>query len=139
MYILYFMTKSCYTFLKWIDGGVVMIDLKNVGAKIKKYRLESNLTQNRVAEFLSMDQSMVAKMEKGERSISSDVLEQLASLFCCSIDSLISEDVEESRCFIAFRSNSLSSEDLKSLAVINRIVINQFEMDKLLKGEDNVR
>lgn len=133
------MTKSCYTFLKWIDGGVVMIDLKNVGAKIKKYRLESNLTQNRVAEFLSMDQSMVAKMEKGERSISSDVLEQLASLFCCSIDSLISEDVEESRCFIAFRSNSLSSEDLKSLAVINRIVINQFEMDKLLKGEDNVR
>lgn len=133
------MTKSCYTFLKWIDGGVVMIDLKNVGAKIKKYRLESNLTQNRVAEFLSMDQSMVAKMEKGERSISSDVLEQLASLFCCSIDSLISDDVEESRCFIAFRSNSLSSEDLKSLAVINRIVINQFEMDKLLKGEDNVR
>lgn len=116
-----------------------MIDLKNVGAKIKKYRLESNLTQNRVAEFLSIDQSMVAKMEKGERSISSDVLEQLASLFCCSIDSLISEDVEESRCFIAFRSNSLSSEDLKSLAVINRIVINQFEMDKLLKGEDNVR
>lgn len=116
-----------------------MIDLKNVGTKIKKYRLESNLTQNRVAEFLSMDQSMVAKMEKGERSISSDVLEQLASLFCCSIDSLISEDVEESRCFIAFRSNSLSSEDLKSLAVINRIVINQFEMDKLLKGEDNVR
>lgn len=133
------MTKSCYTFLKWTDGGVVMIDLKNVGAKIKKYRLESNLTQNRVAEFLSMDQSMVAKMEKGERSISSDVLEQLASLFCCSIDSLISEDVEESRCFIAFRSNSLSSEDLKSLAVINRIVINQFEMDKLLKGEDNDR
>lgn len=133
------MTKSCYTFLKWIDGGVVMIDLKNVGAKIKKYRLESNLTQNRVAEFLSIDQSMVAKMEKGERSISSDVLEQLASLFCCSIDSLISEDVEESRCFIAFRSNSLSSEDLKSLAVINRIVINQFEMDKLLKGEDNDR
>lgn len=133
------MTKSCYTFLKWIDGGVVMIDLKNVGAKIKKYRLESNLTQNRVAEFLSIDQSMVAKMEKGERSISSDVLEQLASLFCCSIDSLISEDVEESRCFIAFRSNSLSSEDLKSLAVINRIVINQFEMDKLLKGEDHDR
>lgn len=133
------MTKSCYTFLKWIDGGVVMIDLKKVGAKIKKYRLESNLTQNRVAEFLSIDQSMVAKMEKGERSISSDVLEQLASLFCCSIDSLISEDVEESRCFIAFRSNSLSSEDLKSLSVINRIVINQFEMDKLLKGEDNDR
>ena len=133
------MTKSCYTFLKWIDGGVVMIDLKKVGAKIKKYRLESNLTQNRVAEFLSIDQSMVAKMEKGERSISSDVLEQLASLFCCSIDSLISEDVEESWCFIAFRSNSLSSEDLKSLAVINRIVINQFEMDKLLKGEDNDR
>ena len=61
-----------------------MMDLIDIGKRIKGLRKDANLTQNKVAEFLSLDQSMIAKIERGERSISSDVIEKLSYLFCCT-------------------------------------------------------
>lgn len=48
-----------------------MMDLIDIGKRIKGLRKDANLTQSKVAEFLSLDQSMIAKIERGERSISS--------------------------------------------------------------------
>ena len=36
----------------------------NIGMKIKKLRENANLTQKQIAEFLSVDQSLVSKFEK---------------------------------------------------------------------------
>lgn len=105
-----------------------MVDLKNVGRNIKNMREKSGLNQRQVAEFLDLDQSMISKIEKGERNISASLIDKLANLFCCSVSSLISGE-DNINCKIAFRSNAISSEDLKALSLVNKIVLNQFEMD----------
>ena len=59
-----------------------MMNLVEIGKRIKALRDETKLTQSKVAEYLSLDQSMIAKIEKGERNITADVIEKLSVLFC---------------------------------------------------------
>ena len=108
-----------------------MRDLINIGLKIKKLREEAKLTQKQIADFLNVDQSLISKIEKGERSISSDMLDDLAVLFCCSPISIVSSEIQLEKVSVAFRSNLIETSDLKCLSVLNRIVLNQFEMDRL--------
>lgn len=110
-----------------------MINLIEIGKRIKLLREETNLTQAKIAEYLSLDQSMIAKIEKGERNISSDVIEKLASLFCCSEDYILFGSKQQQKCTISFRTTNLTANDLKALALINKIVLNQFEMDNILE------
>ena len=111
-----------------------MMNLIEIGKRIKSLREESKLTQTKIAEYLSLDQSMIAKMEKGERNITSDVIEKLSALFCCTVDYILFGEHQEQKCMVSFRTSNLTSDDLKSLAIINKIVLNQFEMDKMLEG-----
>lgn len=111
-----------------------MINLIDIGRRIKTLRNESNLTQAKIAEYLSLDQSMIAKIEKGERNITSDVIDKLAALFCCTVDYILFGENPEEWCGVSFRTNNLLSSDLQSLAFVNKIVLNQFEMDKMLEG-----
>ncbi|WP_068456329.1 helix-turn-helix domain-containing protein [Aedoeadaptatus pacaensis] len=108
-----------------------MADLVKVGKRIKSLREHANLNQKTVGAYLSLDQSMIAKMEKGERRITSDVIEKLARLFCCSPDFIISGDPGGESCTMSFRAKDLTTEDLEALAVVNQIVLNQFEMDRI--------
>ncbi len=41
-----------------------VINVCDVGKRIKELRISSNLTQDKIAEYLSLNQSMIAKMEK---------------------------------------------------------------------------
>lgn len=111
-----------------------MINLIEIGKRIKSLREGSKLTQTKIAEYLSLDQSMIAKMEKGERNITSDVIEKLSALFCCTVDYILFGENQGQNCTVSFRTSNLTSGDLKSLAIINKIVLNQFEMDKILEG-----
>ena len=98
------------------------MDLIKIGERIKNLR-----------EYLSFYQSMIAKIEKGERNISSYVIEKLSALFCCTADYILFGEGQGQKCTVSFRTNNLTSDDFNSLAIINKIVLNQFEMDKLLK------
>ena len=42
------------------------------------------------------------------------------------------EDSEQ-KCMISFRSGDITESDLESLTIINKIVLNQFEMDKIAR------
>ena len=107
------------------------MDLIKIGEKIKQLREKSGLTQSNIAQYLSVDQSMVAKIEKGERNISLHLLERLSTLFCCSFkDVLLNNDLRPNS-NISFRAKDVTSEDLEYFAVINQIAINQFEMDEI--------
>lgn len=108
-----------------------MVDLVEVGKRIRMLRKRAGLNQETVGAYLSLGQSMIAKMEKGERKITSDVIEKLARLFCCSLDLIISGDAGGESCTMSFRSKGLTTEDLESLAVVNQIALNQFEMDRI--------
>ncbi len=116
-----------------------MANLVNIGKKIKLFRERAHLTQSQIAEFLSIDQSLVSKIEKGERNISEYMLEELATLFCCSVDSIISDDDSLIRSNIAFRKDAVEISDLRCISLLNKIVINQFEMDRLLKERTDDR
>lgn len=115
-----------------------MVDLKNVGKNIKNLREKSGLNQKQVAEFLDLDQSMISKIEKGERNISASLIEKLANLFCCPVSSIVYGD-EDLTCRVAFRSNLLKKEDLEALSLINKIALNQFEMDRISRRREDVR
>lgn len=117
----------------------MIINMNKIGVKIKTLRENANLTQTHVAEFLAVDQSLISKFEKGERSISSDMLDELATLFCCPLSALISDNQEIACYNIAFRTNAIGSEDLSILSVINKIALNQIEMDKMAGGKENGR
>ena len=110
-----------------------MMDLIDIGKRIKSLRKDANLTQNKVAEFLSLDQSMIAKIERGDRSVSSDVIEKLSYLFCCTTNYILTGEDLEQKCMISFRSGDITESDLESLTIINKIVLNQFEMDKIAR------
>jgi transcriptional regulator with XRE-family HTH domain len=105
-----------------------------LGTKIKNLRENANLTQKDLADYLSVDQSLISKFEKGERSISSDMLEKLAILFCCPLSTLMSNEQTIPAYNIAFRTDNIKKEDLSVLSVINKIALNQAQMDKLARG-----
>ena len=91
-------------------------------------------SQSTIARFLNVDQSLISKVEKGERSLSTDMLEKLACLFGISIDAIESNSIETSNLSFAFRASDLSAEDLETISAINRIALNSEYMAELLKG-----
>lgn len=122
--------------MRGLKGGQSMVtnNMLNIGAKIKHLREASKITQTQLADFLSVDQSLVSKIEKGERSISSDMLSNIAILFCYPLSKLLTEDEVKPTYNIAFRTNTISNEDLRVLFTINKIALNQFKMDQLAGG-----
>ena len=105
-----------------------------IGNNIKILRDNMGFSQSTIARFLNVDQSLISKVEKGERSLSTDMLEKLACLFGISIDAIESNSIEASNLSFAFRASDLSAEDLEAISAINRIALNSEYMAKLLKG-----
>ena len=112
-------------------------NMSEIGKKIKLLRETANFTQQQLADYLTVDQSLISKFEKGERSISSDTLEQLAVLFCCPVSALVSEETIKPVFNVAFRTSAISTEDLRALSAINKIALNQLQMDRLAGGLKN--
>ena len=90
--------------------------------------------QSTIARFLNVDQSLISKVAKGERSLSVDMLEKLSCLFGVSINAIESSTIEESTLSVAFRASDLSLEELEAISAINRIALNSEYMEEILKG-----
>lgn len=112
-------------------------NISEIGKKVKQLRVSADFTQQQLADYLEVDQSLISKFEKGERSISSDALNRLAVLFCCPVSDLVSEETVKPVFKVAFRADTVSAEDLSALSVINRIALNQLQMDRLVGGLKN--
>lgn len=113
------------------------INLKSIGEKIKQLRENTGFTQKNIAEFLSCDQSLISKIEKGERTIGSADLKQLSYLFRYPYSKFFDDSDIIPTYTIAFRTNSFNRLDLQTLSVINKIILNQKTMDKLVGGTAN--
>lgn len=86
--------------------------------KLKKLRIENNLTQDELAEKLYVTRTAISKWETGKGYPSIDSLKQLAILFDISIDELISEEDIEHK-------NNLEQKDSKSehmIALVGLII-----------------
>lgn len=105
-----------------------------IGNNIKTLRDGMGFNQSNIACFLDVDQSLISKVEKGERILSADMLEKLACLFGVPVDAIEDGSIEASGLSFAFRASELSVEDMEAISAINRIALNSEYMAELLKG-----
>lgn len=57
--------------------------------RLRQLRLECNLTQEQVADYLGCDQSAYSKYERGRRELSIPVMIKLADLYDTNIDYMV--------------------------------------------------
>lgn len=106
-----------------------------IGRNIRTLRENAGYTQSNIAAFMGVDQSLVSKIEKGERALSADMIEKLAALYGVSVDQLENEHVELSKLSYAFRGGELSNEEMEAISAINRIALNAEFMRVILERE----
>ena len=102
---------------------------EKIGKRIKDLRKRAGFSQGVIAKYLKVDQSLISKIEKGEREVSTDMIKKL---FGCTVKAFIEESQTEEYLNVAFRSSELSEEDLKAISIINRIALNLESMQQLL-------
>lgn len=103
--------------------------------RLKQLRKESKITQEQLAQYLEVDQSMITKLENGTRNLNVTLVEKLCNLFSCSEKYLMGEDDAYIPLNFAFRANSVQAEDLESIAAVNKIVMNIRYMNEMLGDE----
>ena len=109
---------------------------KVVGENIRRLRKKAGFTQGSLARFMQVDQSLISKIEKGDRGLSANMLEKLATLFGVTIEQMESRlDVVISEFSFAFRGSELSMLEMEAISSINRIALNSEFMRILLKGD----
>lgn len=105
-----------------------------IGENIKALREQSGFTQSNLAQYLRVDQSLISKIEKNERPITSDMLDKLAALFGVTTDSFNGESIPTNRISFALRASEINEGDLETISAINRIALNSNFMTRLLGG-----
>jgi transcriptional regulator with XRE-family HTH domain len=105
----------------------------NAGPALKKVREEGKLTQGNIAHYLGVDQSLISRFESGERTLSVGEIEQIAALLGVDIVALLDGKVGAKPLSIAFRATGMSNEDLRAIAVMNKIALNSNLMMRLLE------
>ena len=103
---------------------------KNI--RLKQLRKESKITQEQLANYLDVDQTMITKLENGTRNLNVTLIEKICNLFGCSDTYLMGEDDTYLPLNFAFRSNGIQTEDLESIAAINKIVMDIRYMNEMM-------
>ncbi len=127
------MTRTAYN--SSIEGGIIMENMMlRIGENIKALREQSGFTQSNLANYLNVDQSLISKIEKNERTITSDMLEKLSALFGVEVESFSQDSILTNRISFALRASEISEDDLETISDINRIALNLNFMARLLGG-----
>jgi len=127
------MTKMAYNNSK--EGGIIMDNaMFRISENIKALREQSGFTQSNLAKYLNVDQSLISKFEKNERSLTSDMLDKLAALFGVTTESFCLESIPANRISFALRASEINEDDLETISAINRIALNSNFMTQLLGG-----
>lgn len=106
-----------------------------IGENIRKLRESAGFTQANLASFLDVDQSLISKIEKGERAISSAMIEKVSDLFGVTVEQLEQQDIKARKLSFAFRGKEFNTDEMNAIAVVNRIALNSEFMSGLLKQE----
>jgi len=107
-----------------------------IGQNVKYARESNGFTQENVAEFLKVDQSLISKFEKGQRNLQSDMLEKLANLYGFNVSDIEKDGyVHVHRINVAYRSRGITIADMEAIHDIRRIAMNLFFMSSLLEGD----
>ncbi len=64
----------------------------NIGEKIKKLRLERNISQAKLGEIIGVHEKHISRYERGISHPSAEILKKMAGFFEVSIDFLLKDD-----------------------------------------------
>ena len=108
-----------------------------VGQNIRLLREELGLTQDVLAQYLSISREQIAYYESGSRSITTAQLSKLANLFCLNEYDFYEADPQKRKISIAFafRADTLDPQDLENIAQFKKIVRNYVNMKNALMDE----
>lgn len=109
-------------------------EVLQIGNNIKLLREQSGFTQSNLARYLKVDQSLISKIEKNERALTSDMLDKLAALFGIAVEGFYQDTIPVNRISFALRASEIDEDDLKTISDINRIVLNLNFMTNMLGG-----
>ncbi len=89
-----------------------------------KYRKEKNLTQEKLADLLQLDNSYISLLERGSRIPSLQTLDHIANFFGIKADDLITENPEKNRLSLKQKELIYMLEDADSHKIdkIHRII-----------------
>jgi predicted transcriptional regulator, HTH XRE-like family len=111
------------------------MEQKELHLRLKKLRKDCKLTQDQMAKYLSVDQTLITKLENGSRAMSVTIMDQLCSLFGCTEEYLLGQSDTYIPLNFAFRANGIQGEDLQSIAAVNKIAMNIRYMNEKFKEE----
>ena len=104
---------------------------KQVGLTIAKYRQQSGLTQNEVAEKLNIGYEAVSRMERGIVMPTVERLVELAEIFNCEAADLLTQSsnrIEDQSAQIKSLLSDLGEQDRLLLLDIITKLVNRFKM-----------
>jgi transcriptional regulator with XRE-family HTH domain len=107
--------------------------LKDVGIKLKTMREQNDLTQEIISAFLNIDQSLLSKIENGEKSIPVEVLEELATLYGVNLSYFEESDSSVQPLTITLKPDEIDEKDLETISIVNRVALNCNFITKLLR------
>ena len=108
--------------------------IKNLDSIMRSLRERSGFTQSNIASYLGVDQSLISKFEKGERAITSDMLEKLTDLYGVPLSDLGKEQDKAQPLNIALRASGITPEDMTAIGAINRIALSCNLITRLLES-----
>ena len=93
------------------------INYKKIGERLRKLRKYMGLTQEQVAEILSVGRDAILRIEKGDRKIDLQELISFSKLYNISMDELTTEEHTINSSDVAFARgfNELSEKDKKEI------------------------
>ena len=109
---------------------------KTIGENIRTLRENAGFTQTDLAQFMGVDQSLIARIENGKRSMSADMLEKVAALFGVTAEQIESPSVAVSKLSFAFRGSEFTVAEMEAIAAINKIALNAEFMRVLLEENE---
>ena len=114
-------------------GVVYMKELnyKKIGERLRKLRKYMGLTQEQVAEILSVGRDAILRIEKGNRKIDLQELISFSKLYNISMDELTTDEHTINSSDVAFARgfNELSEKDKKE-------IISLIEYKNILKSQN---
>ena len=72
-----------------------MMNYRALGSRIKKRRLELNLTQEKLAEKVDLSAVYIGQIERGERKMTIDTLVKLANSLNTSVEELLTDSTSK--------------------------------------------
>lgn len=107
------------------------LNYKKIGERLRKLRKYMGLTQEQVAEILSVGRDAILRIEKGDRKIDLQELMNFSKLYNISMDELTMEEhtINSSGVVFARGFNELSEKDKKE-------IISLIEYKNILKSQN---